>query len=119
MKSKIILRIIDSFLNESSLNTNSGFTRNEIYNPKSPLYVNYSSLFPNLENVIHAIHQVGGLAFLAHTFACSPNIFLNLIVIINHYPLDGLECFYTTFAEQQSNCLVQLCKERNLYMSGG
>lgn len=40
------------FLNQESINTASGFTRNEVYNPKSPLYVDESSLFPNLEITI-------------------------------------------------------------------
>ena len=107
------------FLNEESITTASGFTRNEVYNPKSPLYVDESSLFPSLEKAIDMIHQSGGLAFLAHTFAYSPNIASELQNIIENYALDGLECFYTTFTEEQSNYLIQLCKERNLFMSGG
>ena len=38
---------------------------------------------------------------------------------IKEYELDGLECFYTTFTEEQSNYLINLCKERQMYMSGG
>ena len=65
------------------------------------------------------VHQSGGLAFLAHTFAYSPNIASELQNIIDNYALDGLECFYTTFTREQSNYLVNLCKEQNLFMSGG
>ena len=107
------------FLEEKSKEEASAFTRNEIYNPKSPLYVDESSLFPSLEKTIAMIHESGGLAFLAHTFAYSPNIAKSLLDILNNYKLDGLECFYTTFTEEQSNYLVSLCKEKGLYMSGG
>ena len=107
------------FLEEKSKEETSSFTRNEIYNPKSPLYVDESSLFPSLEKAIAMIHESGGLAFLAHTFAYSPNIANSLLDILDNYKLDGLECFYTTFTKEQSNYLVSLCKEKGLYMSGG
>lgn len=107
------------FLNKDSMKSISGFTRNEVYNPKSPLYVDESSLFPSLDKAIAMIHASGGLAFLAHTFAYSPNIVDELLNIIDNYELDGLECFYTTFTEEQSNYLINLCKERQMYMSGG
>lgn len=107
------------FLNKESIDTASGFTRNEVYNPKSPLYVDESSLFPSLETTIEMIHNSGGLAFLAHTFAYSPNIANELFNIIENYKLDGLECFYTTFTREQSDYLVNVCKGRGMYMSGG
>lgn len=107
------------FLYESSITTDSGFTRNEVYNPKSPLYVDESSLFPSLEKTIDMIHSAGGLAFLAHVYAYSKNISEELINILDNYNLDGLECFYTTFTDEQSMYLVDLCKKRFLYMSGG
>lgn len=107
------------FLSEESLTTSSGFTRNEVYNPKSPLYVDQSSLFPNLEKSIEMIHKSGGVAFLAHTFAYSPNIANQLMDIIGSYSLDGLECFYTTFTSEQSKYLVDVCKSCKLFMSGG
>ena len=107
------------FLYEDSLKTDTGFTRNEIYNPKSPLYVDESSLFPSLEKTIDMIHESNGLAFLAHTYAYSPNIAKELLNIIKNYDLDGLECFYTTFTEEQTKYLLNLCKERNMLISGG
>lgn len=107
------------FLNKDSITSDKGFTRNEVYNPKSPLYVDESSLFPSLEEAIAMIHQAGGIAFLAHTYAYSPNIASDLLNILDNYELDGLECFYTTFTEEQSAYLQKLCVERNLFMSGG
>lgn len=76
-------------------------------------------MFPSLEKTIEMIHESGGLAFLAHTFAYSSNISNDLINIINNYNLDGLECFYTTFTDEQTNYLINICKEKNMYISGG
>lgn len=81
--------------------------------------VDESSLFPSLDLAIEMIHNSGGLAFLAHTFAYSPNIAKELFNIIENYKLDGLECFYTTFTKEQSDYLVDVCKNRRMYMSGG
>lgn len=106
-------------LYEDSIKTANGFTRNEVYNPKSPLYVDESSLFPSLKKTIEMIHKAGGIAFLAHPFAYSQNIINELQNILNNYQLDGLECFYTTFTKEQSQYLINICKERNLYKSGG
>lgn len=107
------------FLNIASKENANQFTREEVYNPNSPLYVDESSLFPSLEKVIKIIHKTGGKAFLAHTYAYSKNICNQLLNILDKYPFDGLECFYTTFTEEQTNYLVKLCQQRGLYMSGG
>ena len=62
------------FLDKASIETINDFSRNEVYNPESQLYVDESSLFLSLEKAIDMIHQSGGVAFLAHTYAYSPNI---------------------------------------------
>lgn len=109
----------DFFLTNEALTTDRGFTRNEVFNPKSPLYVDQTSLFPTLEEVIDIIHQANGLAFLAHTFAYSKNISDKLEDIIKDYNLDGLECYYTTFTKEQTEYLIDMCDKHNLFKSGG
>ncbi|MDD4624594.1 MAG: PHP domain-containing protein [Bacilli bacterium] len=107
------------FLEKSSIDSKSGFTRNEAFNPKSPLYVDESSLFPSLDKAIDIVHKSGGLCFLAHTFAYSPTIVNELDNIINNYEFDGIECYYTTFTEEQTKFLLDYCSKHNLFMSGG
>ncbi len=107
------------FLYQESINTSTGFTRNELFNPKSPLYVDESSLFPSLEKTLEMIHNADGIAFLAHPFAYSTNISDALKDILKNYNFDGLECYYTTFAEEQTAYLLKLCEDRNMYISGG
>lgn len=107
------------FLEKSSIENKSGFTRNEVYNPKSPLYVDESSLYPSLERAIDIVHKSGGLCFLAHVFAYSPTISKELDNIVSNYNLDGIECYYTTFTEEQILFLKDYCEKHNLFMSGG
>lgn len=107
------------FLYTESLNTNSGFTRNEIYNPNSPLFVDQTSLYPSLDKTIDIIHKSNGLSFLAHTFAYSKTIAKELINILENYNLDGLECYYTTFTKEQTQYLLDICRDHKLYRSGG
>ena len=33
--------------------------------------------------------------------------------LINNYNIDGLECYYSLFTQQQTNDLVELCKKIN------
>lgn len=107
------------FLEQSSIDSKSGFTRNEVYNPKSPLYVDESPLYLSLESAIAIIHEAGGLAFLAHTFAYSPTIFKELESIMGNYEFDGAECYYTTFTDEQIMYLLDFCNKHQLYKSGG
>lgn len=107
------------FYDKNSLINKMGFTRNEIYNPKSPLYVDETSLYPYLDKVIASIHECGGKAFLAHTFAYSSSIAESLDDIFDNYKFDGIECFYTTFTDEQTNYLLEFAKNRNLLISGG
>lgn len=107
------------FSNDNIWNIKKGFTRKGVYNPNSKLYVDESYLYPSLEKTIDIIHESGGVAFLAHTFSYSSSIYNELDNILDNYKLDGLECFYTTFTDEQTNILVDKCRERNLLMSGG
>ena len=65
------------------------------------------------------IHDAEGIAFLAHPFAYSPNIANDLTNLIKNYNFDGIECYYTTFTEEQTNYLLKLCEDRNMFSSGG
>lgn len=39
--------------------------------------------------------------------------------ILENYKIDGIECYYTTFSYEQTQTLLTLCEEKNLYISGG
>ena len=46
------------FLNKDAIVTINDFSRNEVYNPKSPLYVDESSLFLSLEKAIECVEAI-------------------------------------------------------------
>ena len=107
--------------NPTSIEASSKFTRQEVYNPQSEFYVDESSLYPTLREVVDLIHQCGGIALLAHlyVYAHSSEIEHQLLEIVNEYHLDGVECYYSTFTQEQSLCLERFCNENGLIRSGG
>lgn len=107
------------FLNPENLNNMVQFYRQELYNPSSPLYVDYTPLFGSPMDAINAIHQAGGLAFLAHCFIYTETIYDHLEEIIQELPLDGIECWYSSFTKEQSAYLEEFCETHGLLMSGG
>lgn len=95
------------------------FSRNYLFNPATALYVDTSSLYPSMEQVIRQIHGAGGLAFLAHPFVYSPSVVAALDELVAEYGPDGLECHYGTFTEEQKEFLSTYCDGHGLYKSGG
>lgn len=94
------------------------FSREYLFNPRSPLFSDQSSLVPSIEKVIHIIRECGGLTFLAHPFVYSQNIIDSLDEVVA-YGLDGIECYYGTFNEEQKQFLETYCDKNGLLKSGG
>ncbi|MDE5538859.1 MAG: PHP domain-containing protein [Bacilli bacterium] len=98
----------------------SNFFRKGVTNPNSKLYINHQEFKPSLREIIELIHNSGGIAFLAHPYRykfTDTEEFINRLY--NQYKLDGVECFYTSFSEEQTAYLVDFAKARGLLMSGG
>jgi len=62
---------------------------------------------------------VDGKVFLPHIFEYKSNSHKILDFILDNYNIDGIECYYTTFNQEQSEFLLNLSKEKNLLISGG
>lgn len=109
------------FSSESGWKTSRGFTRHEIYNPQSALYVDESPLYPTVKQAVEMIHASGGIAFLAHLFiyAHAERFFSQLDAIQRETGLDGIECRHSVFTVQQAQRLEQFCTEYHLLRSGG
>lgn len=97
------------------------FRYNYLYNSETDFYVDKTTDYPSLEECISIIHKAKGKAFLAHMFiydwAKNKVEFVN--EIIENYDLDGIECYYTKFSNEQTQYISSLCDEKNLYKSGG
>lgn len=96
------------------------FIRNYCNNKNSAFYIDRTEDFPKIDEVVEVIKKSGGLAFIAHIYmyGVEDNIeFLNSI--IKDLKLDGVECYYSTFNNEQTQFLINYCNENNLYISGG
>jgi hypothetical protein len=89
-------------------------------NPNSPFYFDTSKYYRNIDDLIDDIHNAGGLAFLAHGFEYTfENKEKTIEEILTTTKLDGAECEYPQFTNDQRQYLKSLCKKYNKYMSGG
>ena len=107
-------------LNKEGFTSHSDFLRKGITNPNNALFVDTSDLKPSLEETINAIHSANGIAFLAHPFQYAVNdmeTFLNELT--SNYKIEGIECYHTTFSNEQSAYLLDYTKNKNLFVSGG
>lgn len=74
---------------------------------------------PKPEEVIKSIKRAGGLVFIPHTYVYGEHSDKILNELISNYDIDGIECYYPLFTDKQTEFLVNLCKEKGLYISGG
>jgi hypothetical protein len=77
--------------------------------------------FP-VDACIRLIHEAGGLAIWAHPLHVAHGARAALRKIgsrLVDYGLDGLECYYSMFAEQQQTDALEFARARSLLVSGG
>ena len=109
-----------NILNEDIWDSYSDYYRKGITNPKSKIFINKASYYPSIKEIVKLIHENDGIAFLAHPYQykfTDTESFLDKLY--NEVALDGVECFYTTFSDKQTNYLLDFAKKRNLLISGG
>ena len=104
-----------------SRESSKSFTRNEIYNPQSRLYVDESELYPDVCTAVKMIHESGGKALLAHLYEYShaEEFRAQLDDIVSCFSLDGIECAHSSFSAEQISDLEMFCNKRKLLKSGG
>lgn len=88
-------------------------------NPKSDFFVYEARFSPSLREAIDMIHQSGGKAFLAHSFAYGLDDTIGFINYAIEQGIDGLEKNYSTFTDVHTNIISIIAKRHNLYVSGG
>lgn len=119
---KEILRYPENveILKNNCIELEPNFYRAQQCNPNSIFYIDETISFPSMEEMIQEIQKAEGLAFLAHPYIYP---FKNTIEVVENmvktHNLDGIECYYSYFDENQTQSLIELCKKYNLYQSGG
>lgn len=118
---QIISRNINNkkFIDEDAFENSNIFYRKYMSDPNSPFYVEMDDIVPDFKTAVNLIKECGGLVFLPHIFEYKDNSQKILDFILANYTIDGIECYYTTFSEEQSKSLLKICKEKDLYISGG
>lgn len=98
------------------------FYREHASNKNSVFYSDETMHYISFEETINRIHEVGGLAFLAHPLLYpyeNSDKFDEIDKILENYDLDGLECEYPLFSIEDRERLKQIVKKHNKYMAGG
>ena len=106
-------------IDEESWGNSNVFYRKYMSNPETMFYINMDDVLPDFEEACNIVRRAGGLVFLPHIYEYKENSNKILKYILENYKIDGIECYYTTFTEEQHEYLLNLCKERNLLVSGG
>lgn len=91
------------------------------YNKASDFYIDKSEDYVSVSEGIKAIHECGGKAFIAHVYiynwAEDKEKFID--DLITNYDFDGMECYYSKFSKEQIRYIEKICRENNMYLSGG
>lgn len=95
------------------------FFRYCMTNPNSPLFLNLTTAFPSIEDLILSIRSAGGLVSIPHIFEYKENAEKILNHLLNNYDIDIIECYYSSFTTEQTSFLLDVCKKYNKFTSGG
>jgi hypothetical protein len=88
----------------------------ELFSSDSPNCISVEPSFPDVREVLEAIHDAGGIAVLAHpAFYDSFDLLDELIEL----GLDGVEVWHPTADEETVAHLKRTAREHNLLMTGG
>lgn len=95
------------------------FFRYCMTNPNHPLFLDLSTAFPSIEDLINTIRDCGGIVSIPHIFQYKENAEKILYHLLNNYNIDLIECYYPSFSKEQTNYLLEICKKYNKGISGG
>lgn len=108
-----------ALISDDAWNSSKIFYRQYMSDPKTPLYVEMNDFVPDFKKVSSLIKETGGLVFLPHIYEYKNNYKIFLQYILDNYKIDGIECYYSTFTEEQHKEILDICRSYNLFISGG
>lgn len=98
----------------------TSFYRVHQSNKNSPFYVDETYASIDIDETISRIHEAGGLAFLAHGYIYPfDDKDKTIEEILSTTNIDGMECVYTEFSEEERKKAMRFCNKYNKFMSGG
>ena len=106
-------------ISKESWESSKIFYREYMSNPKTPLYVEMDDFVPDFNTASDLVRKSDGLIFIPHIYEYKDNSNAILDYILKNYDIDGIECYYPTFSNKQHSDILKICKEHNLFVSGG
>ena len=100
------------FIEETNYTDEHEFYRLHMSNPNSPYFIDNSAIIPKPKAVVDLIHEAGGLAFIPHVFIYGENSKKVLNSLTNNHLVDGIECYYSKFSNDQTQFLLNFCKAK-------
>ena len=99
----------------------SNFKKDYVYNRNNMFFLDKKGDYPAPAQTVKAVHEAGGLAFLAHVheYKWVDDKIEYITNLVKDSNIDGIECYYSNFTNEQTEELVDYCKNNNLYISGG
>ena len=99
----------------------SNFKKDYVYNRNNMFFLDKKDDYPTPKETVDAIHNAGGYAFLAHVheYKWIQDKIEYIKQLIKDSNIDGIECYYSNFTDEQIKELLEFCNENNLYISGG
>lgn len=95
------------------------FFRYCMTNPNSPLFLDLTTAFPTIGDLINSIKSAGGFVSIPHIFEYKENAKRILNHLLENYDIDIIECYYSSFTPEQTDFLLDVCEKYNKYTSGG
>ena len=95
------------------------FFRYCMTNPNSPLFLDLTTAFPTVSELISSIKDAGGLVAIPHIFEYKENSERILNYLLENYDIDIIECYYPSFTAEETSYLLNICNKYNKMISGG
>ena len=111
-----IPHIMQALMESGYTNTIFGDLYNKLFNKESDGNILVTPKYPDIEEVVGAIHDAGGIAVLAH-----PYLYENIDSIprLIECGIDGIEVWHPSATEAQRAELKKLATKNKLLMTGG
>ncbi len=99
----------------------SNFKKDYVYNRNNMFFLDKKEDYPSPAETVKQVHLAGGVVFLAHVheYKWVKDKIQYITELVKDSNLDGIECYYSNFTEEQIKELLEYCKKNHLYTSGG
>ncbi|MDR2569202.1 MAG: PHP domain-containing protein [Oscillospiraceae bacterium] len=109
-----------SYMTELEWNDFDTFFRNATTNSDSLFFIDYLDMLPSIDEVSDIIRRAGGKIFIAHVYHYKMDHHIQFIMkLVNDHFIDGVEVFHSKFTVDQTKQLIDFCKCKKIFMSGG